>query len=95
MVMKNEKIMLVFDGQFIIKNKFICVFIEGGVGDVDLYLNYNFILKRNKVIYVLVSDGNLEVLQILVKKCRKKLCYIYFLFKEKGFSGVLLWIDVL
>lgn len=95
MATKNEKIMLAFDGQFTIKNKFIRVFTEGGAGDVDLYLNYNLILKRNKAKYVSVSDGNLEVLQIPAKKCRKKLCYIHLLPKEKGFSGVSLWIDVL
>lgn len=94
MATKNEKIMLAFDGQFTIKNKFIRVFTEGGAGDVDLYLNYNLILKRNKAKYVSVSDGNLEVLQIPAKKCRKKLCYIHLLPKEKGFSGVSLWIDV-
>ena len=84
---ENESIVYGFNGKTFL-GRFIRIFTEGGIGDVDIYVNKGFKLDKSSAKYSSTNEGNLEAVQIPIKKCVKKMCFVHLVPKVQSFSGV-------
>lgn len=75
--------------------QFIRIYTEGGIGDVDIYGNYEIYLDISSSTYSSTNKGNMEIIQIRTNDCWENICYIHLLPKVNGFTNVTFQVEMI